>query len=66
MFHYAALCFGITIATALMGFGPVGTELGALGAAVALTKALAVVFLLLFFVSLYRGLYTETKPGNQA
>jgi len=53
MFHYAALCFAVTLVASLMGFG------GVLGTAVALTKALAVVFLLLFFVSLYKGLYTE-------
>jgi uncharacterized membrane protein YtjA (UPF0391 family) len=51
MFQYAAVCFGLMLLASLAGFG------GVLGTAVAATKALAVIFLLLFFASLFRGLY---------
>ena len=58
MIHWAAACFAITLLASLMGFG------GVLGTAVAITKALAVVSLLLFFVTLYRVLAeTEPKPS---
>lgn len=59
MLNYAAACFAITLLASLMGFG------GMLDTAVAVTKALAVVSLLLFFVMLYRVL-TETEPTRSA
>lgn len=59
MLHVAAGSFLITLLASLMGFG------GLLGTAVAITKALAVVFLLLFFVSLFRLLY-DTEPPRSA
>ena len=54
--HYAAMFFGATLFAALMGFG------GLLVTAPGLVKAISVVFLLLFFLSLYRALYRE-EPG---
>ena len=53
MFQDAALCFAITLIASLMGFG------GFFVTVVEITKALAVVFLVLFFVSLYRALWQE-------
>ena len=47
----AAACFAITLACSFIGFG------GLVETAAAATKALAVLFLLLFFVSLFRLLY---------
>ena len=51
MLRFALLCFVITLLASLMGFG------GVLGTAVAVTKALAVLFLILFLAAVYRGLY---------
>jgi hypothetical protein len=45
----AAACFAITLLASFAGFG-------ALGASIAIAKALAVASLLLFFVMLYRVL----------
>jgi uncharacterized membrane protein YtjA (UPF0391 family) len=59
MGYLAAACFAITLVASLMGFG------GVLGTAVAITKALAVVSLLLFFVTLYRVL-AESEPPRSA
>jgi len=60
MFHYAALCFAITIVASFVGFGDVPGS-------VPLTKAFAVVFLLLFCVSLLRWLYaSEAAPTRDA
>lgn len=59
MLRYAVFCFAITLIASLVGFG------GLLGTAVAMIKALAVVFLLLFFVMLYRVL-AEVDPAPSA
>ena len=58
MFQDAALCFAITLIASLMGFG------GFFGTVVEITKALAVVFLVLFFVSLYRALWQAEPPRS--
>ena len=58
MFQDAALCFATTLIASLMGFG------GFFGTAVEITKALAVVFLVLFFVSLYRALWQAEPPRS--
>lgn len=50
-------CFAIMIIASLVGFGA--------GLAVAVTKALAVLFLVLFFVSLFR-LLSEADPPRSA
>ena len=55
MLLHAAACFLITIVASLVGFG------GLVETFAAATKALAVIFLVLFFVSLFRLLY-ETEP----
>jgi len=61
MLQHAATCFFITIVASLVGFG------GLVEAATAATKATAVVFLVLFFVSLFRLLYvTEPKPSTDS
>jgi uncharacterized membrane protein YtjA (UPF0391 family) len=59
MLQHAAACFVITIVASLIGFG------GMVETATAAVKALAVVFLLLFFVSLFRLLF-ETEPSRSA
>ena len=58
MVHWAAACFLFTLVASLMGFG------GVLGTAVAITKALAVVSLLLFFVMLHRVLADSEPPRS--
>ena len=55
MLGHAATCFFITIVASLVGFG------GLVETATAAVKATAVVFLVLFFVSLFRLLYV-TEP----
>ena len=57
MFQDAALCFAITLIASLMGFS------GFFEMAVEITKALAVAFLVLFFVTLYRALW-QTEPPS--
>ncbi len=52
MLPFAALCFAITLLASLMGFG------GVIDSAVAFTKGIAVVSLVLFCATAYRGLYT--------
>jgi uncharacterized membrane protein YtjA (UPF0391 family) len=49
--QFAGLLFGVTLLAAFMGFG------GVLATGPEFAKAVAVVGLVLFFVSLYRGLY---------
>ena len=51
MLQHAATCFFITIVASLVGFG------GLAETATAAVKATAVIFLVLFFVSLFRLLY---------
>ena len=51
MLYDAAMCFVMLIVSALIGFG------GIVAAASEIPKAVSVLFLLLFFVSLWRGLY---------
>jgi uncharacterized membrane protein YtjA (UPF0391 family) len=53
MLYDAAMSFAVTLLAAMAGFG------GALGTAVAVTKALAVIFLVLFFVALFQLLREE-------
>lgn len=60
MLYHAAACFFITIIASLIGFG------GLVETATAAVKALAVVFLLLFFVSLFRLLYVTEPTGGSA
>ena len=55
MLKYVAACFAITLVASLVGFG------GVVASIVAITKALAVIFLVLFFVGLFRLLY-ENEP----
>lgn len=59
MLKHAAICFFITIIASLVGFG------GLVETATAAVKATAVVFLVLFFVSLFRLLY-ETDARQSA
>ena len=59
MLKHAAACFFITIIASLIGFG------GLFETFAAAVKALAVIFLVLFFVSLFRLLY-ETEPPRSA
>jgi len=67
MLQCAGLCFAITLIASAAGFG------GFLEAAPAASKAVAVVFLLLFFMSLFRllaagdppsGLLPSSDPGS--
>ena len=58
MLQHAATCFFITIVASLVGFG------GLVETATAAVKATAVVFLVLFFVTLFRLLYaTDVRPS---
>jgi uncharacterized membrane protein YtjA (UPF0391 family) len=54
MLNQAVTLFAITLTASLLGFG------GVLPTAVAVTKALAVVCLILFLATLYRVLYDES------
>jgi uncharacterized membrane protein YtjA (UPF0391 family) len=58
MLKHAVACFFITIVASLIGFG------GLVETAAAATKALAVIFLVLFFVSLFRLLYAAEPQGS--
>jgi uncharacterized membrane protein YtjA (UPF0391 family) len=58
MLQDAVICFAITLIASLMGFG------GFFEMAVEITKALAVVFLVLFFVTLYRVLWQSEPPRS--
>ena len=61
MLRHAATCFFLTIVASLVGFG------GLVETATAAVKASAVVFMLLFFVTLFRLLYqTEVKARPSA
>jgi uncharacterized membrane protein YtjA (UPF0391 family) len=61
MLHYSVMFFAITIATSFLGFGGVLPTLDlSVPFAVAVTKALAVVCLILFLGTLYRLLYDES------
>ena len=59
MLYYAAMCFVVAIVSALMGFG------GVLINFAEIPKALSVIALVLFFVSLFRGLY-EGGPARES
>ena len=58
MLTHAATCFAITLLASLCGFG------GFVETFNAAVKALAVIFLVLFFVSLFRLLYDSEPPRS--
>jgi uncharacterized membrane protein YtjA (UPF0391 family) len=64
MLRDAALCFAMTLVASFAGFGGV-MEGGLMGDAAAPTKALAVICLVLFLVSLYRVL-NESAPAPRS